>query len=249
MEKQPIIQCQQLIPGDPAFQYAGNALDIELCAGEIVSIIGPNYTGKAHWLKTICGIEDPLSGKVIINGINTSQLSASDWVKIRTKVAYVHADTALLSANNGLLNTLIPALYHQIDKKLNKELLVEKALELLEEIDPEINLDDLPAYISKEHRYKIAIARALLLQPDVLALNNPYAHFNEDSKKPFTAFLENQVKKGLILIMVTHDISYATKNSDRIIFTDKDHVYLFNSTKEILNCKESAVKNFIQKNM
>ena len=69
----------------------------------------------------------------------------------RIKVAYLHEDTALLSAANGLINVLAPALYHQLDKKLNKQLLAEKALELLEEIDPKINLDDLPAYITKEH--------------------------------------------------------------------------------------------------
>jgi len=249
ISKKTIIECQHIIPGELSFDYQGSALDFKLFAGEIISIIGPNYSGKAHWLKTICGLEDQHSGNVIINGIDTLQLSAPDWVSIRTKIAYLHADTALLSAANGLANAIMPARYHQVDKELDKELLIEKALDLLEEIDPEINLGDLPAYISKEHRYKIAVARALLLQPDVLALNNPYAHFNKDSKKQFERFLENQVKKGLTLIMVIHDVSYAVNNSDRIIFTDRENIYQFNSKQELIDCNIPVVKNFIQQNM
>lgn len=242
-----IIHCENLIPQELPFDYAGSALNFELVAGEVTSIIGPNYSGKGNWIRTICGLEELSSGELFIKGINTAELSADDWTMTRIKVAYLHEDTALLSAVNGLVNVLLPALYHKLDKKLKKQMLAEKALDLLYEIDPEIDLDDLPAYISKEHRYKIAIARALLLQPDVLVLNNPFAHFNSDSKRQFKAFLKSQVEQGLSLLLVTHDIPYALDISDKIIFANQKNLYHFNSTQAVLNCDNPEVSEFINR--
>ena len=247
MQNNNIIHCENLIPQELPFDYSGKALDFELHAGEVTSIIGPNYSGKGNWIRTLCGLEDPCTGELYIKGINTAELNADDWIMTRIKVAYLHEDTALLSAVNGLVNVLVPALYHQLDKKLKKQLLAEKALDLLNEIDPEINLDDLPAYITKEHRYKIAIARALLLQPEVLALNNPFAHFNSDSKQQFQIFLKNQVEKGLSLLLATNDIAYALATSNKIIFANRENLYHFNSPQAILNCEIPEVSEFIQR--
>lgn len=247
MQNHTLIQCTKIIPQELPFDYPGDALDFELNAGEVISIIGPNYSGKGNWIRTICGLEQQSSGNVFINGINTLELSEENWKQSRMKVAYLHEDTALLSAANGMINVLAPALYHQLDKNMQGQLLAEKALDLLEQIDPEINLDELPAYISKDHRFKIAIARALLLEPDVLALNNPFAHFNSDSKHQFQAFLDSQIKKGLSLLMVTHDIPYALSISDKIIFANRENQHYFNSMQSLLNCDIPEVNEFINR--
>ncbi|MBT8120308.1 MAG: ATP-binding cassette domain-containing protein [Gammaproteobacteria bacterium] len=247
MRDDAIIKCQQLIPEELPFEYNGNALDFDVTRGEVISIIGPDYSGKGNWLRTICGREDPLSGSVQIKGIDTTDLSEEDWTMTRMKVAYLHEDIALLSAANGLTNVLVPAFYHKLDKKKDGGLLAESALELLEEIDPEINLDDLPAYISKGQQFKIAVARALLLEPAVLAINNPFAHFNPDSKQKFKDFLQKKVNKGLSLLIVTHDIDYALDISDKIIFANRENIIYFDSTQAILNCDIPLVNSFIHK--
>jgi ABC-type polar amino acid transport system ATPase subunit len=248
MTENAIIQCRHIIPGDLPYKYQGDALDLTITAGEMLSIIGPNYSDISHWLKTICGLEDQLTGSVRIHGIDTLKLSASDWAMTRIKVAYVHADTALMSAANGLMNVLAPAYYHQLDKKHSKELLAESALELLEAVDPELNLDDLPAYLSKEQQFKIACARALLLQPDVLALDNPFTHFDIDSKQRFQSFLIDRVKKGLALVITTQDIAFVLKYSDRILFAEKDNLHHFDSRQAMLNCTIPSVNEYIRLN-
>ena len=241
-----IIQCQQLIPQRLPFDYRGDALDFRLDSGEVACIIGPDYAGKGNWLRTLCGLEDQRSGDLFIEGLNTMDLTANDWTMTRRKVAYLHEDTALLSAANGLMNVLLPALYHRLDKDLEKQLLAEKALELLEEIDPHINLDDLPAYLTKEQRYKIAVARALLLEPDVLALNNPFAHFNSEDRHKFQAFLESRVRQGLSLLLVIHDIPYALDISDKIIFVSRENLFCFDSVQAMKNSDIAMVKQFLK---
>lgn len=245
MRSAAIIECKKLIPHDLQFDYPGNALDFTISTGEVISIIGPDYSGKGNWLRAICGLENQLSGNVIINGHDTQNISATDWITSRMKVAYLHEDTALLSATNGLMNVLIPALYHQLDKKQQSSVLAEKALDLLEQIDPDIELDDLPAYISKDHQFKIAVARALLLKPDVLALNNPFAHFNNRSKHQFQKFLNQQVNNGLSIILITHDIHYALSISDKIIFANRENIIHFDSVSSMVNCDIPMVNEFL----
>lgn len=245
IQKEHVISCSRLIPEWLPFDYQGDTLNFDLDAGEVISIIGPDYSGKGNWLRTICGLEDQHDGALYINGLNTQGLSATEWTMTRRKVAYLHEDTALLSAANGLMNVLAPAFYHQLDKACNKQLLAEKALELLEAIDPDIELDILPAYLTKDHQYKIAIARALLLEPDALALNNPFVHFNPDSKQRFQRFLEDRIKQGLSLLMVTHDIPYALSISDKIIFANRENLILFDPAEAILGCDIPMVSQFI----
>jgi len=240
-----IISCSQLIPEGLPFEYAGDALNLHIDRGEVISIIGPDYSAKGNWLRTICGLEEQHCGEIYINGLNTLKLSPSEWSMTRKKVAYLHEDTALLSAASGLMNVMLPAIYHQMDKNNNKQLLKERAQELLEAIDPDIELDILPAYLSKDHQYKIAIARALLLEPDVLALNNPFAHFNPESKQRFQHFLDDQVKHGLSLLLVTHDIPYALSNSDKIIFASRENLVIFDSPQAISDCDLPVVRQFI----
>jgi len=248
MHSSSIIQCKQLIPAGLPFDYQGKALDFEVATGEIISFIGSSYAGRSHWLKTICGLQDQLSGSVHIHGVNTLNLSANDWVRTRMKVAYLHADTALLSAVNGLINVLAPALYHKLDKKDKNVVLTVKALSLLEALDPRLNLHDLPAYIPKEQRFKIAVARALLLDPDVLVINRPFVHFDNDSKIKFQEFLAGQVKNGLSVILATRDIPYALNNSDKIIYTAQENLHVFESKQEILECDIPAIKEYIKLN-
>jgi ABC-type transporter Mla maintaining outer membrane lipid asymmetry ATPase subunit MlaF len=244
-QNEHIISCNQLIPEGLPFEYTGEVLNLYIDRGEVISIIGPDYSGKGNWLRTICGLEDPRCGEIYINGLNILKLSSSEWTKIRKKVAYLHEDTALLSAASGLMNVMLPAIYHQMDKNNNRQLLKERAQELLETIDPDIELDILPAYLSKDHQYKIAIARALLLEPDVLALNNPFAHFNPGSKQRFQHFLDDQVKHGLSLLLVTHDIPYALTNSDKIIFASRENLIFFDSPQAIKDCDLAVFRQFI----
>ncbi len=249
-----IIHCQQVIPDDLAFEYQGKALDIDIACSEVISIIGPQYSGKSHWLKTICGLQQQLSGSITILGVNTLHLSAEDWAMTRMKVAYLHADTALMSAANGLDNVLAPALYHQLDKRLNDDLendpknaaLTEKALNLLKQIDPELELDDLPAYLSKQQRFKIAVARVLLLDPDVLVLDKPFTHFDHESKNQFKRFLVDQVNNGLSLLLLSDDVQYALNISDRIIYVDRENLLQFDSKQAILNCDKAIVSEYLR---
>lgn len=246
MPTDTLISCRNLTPSGLLSGFSGPALDFELGHGELVNIIGPVYEDKSLWLKTMCGLNEQASGEVQLLGIDTHQLSHTDWAHTRMKVAYVHADTALLSAANGLMNVLAPAIYHRLDELVDKRLLAEHALEILEEIDAGLNLDDLPAYLNEDQRFKIAVARALMLDPDVLVLDNPFINFDRDVRKEFQHYLDGKISQGLSVLMVTQDIRYALGQSDKIIYVDDENLQIFDSVSALRQSDIAAISRYLQ---
>lgn len=238
-----LIHCEQIIAQTHVGDYNGNALDFTAHAGTVISIIGPGHTGKSDWLQTISGIVQPVSGSLSLLGKDTATFEQLDWVRARTQLAYVQSDTTILSAANALQNIMLPAIYHDLG---NAPDIKNKAMNLLEEIDVKCDLKLLPAYLRKDQCFRIAIARALILDPKALLLDNPFAPLDLTAANRFKRFLLNRVKTdNLLIIMVTHDINFALKHSDQIIFMADNQIYQFNETDDIHSCDIPEVRDYL----
>jgi ABC-type transporter Mla maintaining outer membrane lipid asymmetry ATPase subunit MlaF len=243
MENPPLIHCDQIIAKTHAGNYIGNALDFSAHAGTFTSIIGPGHTGKSDWLQTIAGVVQPITGSLSLLGKDTETFDQPDWVRARTKIAYVQSDTTILSAANAMQNIMLPAIYHDLGSKPD---IKDQATRLLEELDVKCDLTSLPAYLRKDQRFRIAIARALILSPQALLLDNPFGPLDLTATNKFKRFLLNRVKRdNLLLMMVTHDIKFAIKHSDQIVFMAGDHIYQFNETNDINTCDIPVVRDYL----
>lgn len=243
MNTTPLIHCEQLIAERYAGDYTGNGLDFSAHAGTVVSIIGSDHTGKSDWLQTVAGVAPPVSGSLSLLGKNTESYQQQDWVRARTQLGYVRSDTNILSAANALQNIMLPAIYHELSSIAD---IREKALNLLEELDVECDITLLPAYLRKDQCYKIAIARALILEPKALLLDHPFLPLDLKAASKFRRFLLNRVKNdNLLLITVTHDSKFAIKHSDQILFMAENQIYQFNKTNDIRSCDIPAVKDYL----
>lgn len=243
MENHNLIQCNQLIAdvpnsGDPEFN-----LNFSAKAGTIISIIGPGHKGKTDWLKTIGGVNEAISGELHLLGKNTENFTRSDWVKTRTQIAYLKSDTSILSAANALQNVMLPAMYHNLGTASE---IKDQALSLLAEIATNCNIEVLPAYLRKDQRFKIAVARALILKPRALLLDNPFSILDPEAASNLKEFLHNKVKHtNLLLILVTHDVKYALKYSDQIIFIG-EHIHTLDR-KSFTSCDIAEVSEYLDK--
>ena len=243
MEASALIHCEQIIADTHAGDYTGNALDFNAYAGTVVTIIGPGHTGKSGWLQTITGVTQPLSGSLSLLGKNIELFEQQDWVRARTQLAYIQSNTTILSAANALQNVMLPAIYHNIGSAAE---IKHRAINLLDEIDVKCDLTLLPAYLRMDQRFRIAIARALILSPQALVLDNPFVPLDLTAANKFKRFLLNRVKSdNLLLIMVTHDIKFALKHSDQIIFMAENQIHLFNKTNDINACDIPTVRDYL----
>lgn len=243
MSNTPIIQCRDAIANIDGFDYEGNPLNLDAFAGEMINIIGPDYSGKSSWTRMICGMDRSYAGTVSIFEKPLNSYKRTDWIHLRKNIAYIETDTTLLSAANGLQNVLLPALYHSIDTPTN---ITRRAKQLLNEITPDTDPLVLPARIRRDQRYKIAIARALILKPQALVLDNPFALLDVATAKRFKDFLlQHSIKNNILIIIVSHDIQFALKYSDKILFANKNQLQLFNSESEITSSDDPDITEFL----
>ena len=144
---------------------------------------------------------------------------------------------------NALQNIILPGVYHQRGPAPE---LRERAVALVEEMQVDCELELLPAYLRKDQRFRIAVARAMLLEPRALLLDNPFSPLDLTASNSFKRFLLNRVRKhGLLLMLVSYDIKFALQHSDQIIFTTEDHVYLFNAANDIQSCDVPEIRQFL----
>lgn len=240
MNNTTLIHCEQLFACE---NNKKSVLNLNAKAGEIISIIGPDCEQKSEWLKTLAGVIQAESGQIYLSGKNTLQFGRNDWVKIRREFAYVHANSAVLSAANAMQNLMLPVMYHKLAEP---EELRARAEQLLQQIDAGENLEQLPAYLTKEQRYKIVVARCLMLKPKALFLNSPFTALELNSVNPFKQFLRDLVStENLLLILATHDMQFALAYSDQIIYVSEQQLLQFDKTQRIENCDIQEVRNYL----
>lgn len=238
-----LIQCQQLVVDYDEGSKSADQLNLTAHAGDIISIIGPDHESKANWLKTIGGIMPAGSGQLFLAGRETTQFEKEDWVHARMQFAYAHTGTTILSAANALQNLMLPAMYH---KTGDADAVRAKAEKLLEDINAGDNLEQLPAHLKKEQRYKIAVARTLMLDPQALLLDSPFTALDLSSINQFQQFLLGKVRDdNLLLILVTNNIKFALEYSDQIIYISEQQMLQFDKNHRIQDCKLPEVCEYL----
>lgn len=247
MNSEPLIHCENAVAHIEGFHYEGEPLNFDAFAGEIINIIGPDYSGKSAWVRMISGKESPASGDVTIFGKNLYTYNRADWIYLRTKAAYIETDTALLSSATALRNVLIPALYHATERATHA---IKRAKRLINEITPDTDPNVLPAQLRKDQRYKIAVARALILQPQAIILDSPFDLLDVASANKFKDFLLTYSKENnVLIIIVSHDVQFALQHSDEILFVSKNHIELFNNADDIHSSNNKEINEFLKHNL
>ena len=242
MTTDALISCRGLIPAFADQQYLGEGLDLDIGHGEIIAIIGPDHAGKAEWLTTLGGVSSPQQGRLQLLGNGLEDFDRSDWIRIRTRLAYLDPDSSLLSAANARQNVMLPVRYHQLPREQVTE---EDAIELLNRLEVTDQLS-LPAYLKRDQRFRIAIARSLILEPAGLLLDTPFKHMGLHARRRFQSFLVDRVRQqDMTLIVATDDIDFVVEQADTALFASMEGIHCFDDTDDIRRTDLYAVKKFL----
>ena len=186
--------------------------------GEITSIIGASGIGKTTLLRIIAGLEQPIEGEV---RINEKLVSSKNFILPPEKrnLGLVVEDRALFPHLNVKKNVMFGINYIE-----EKESLAREYLELFKVLDLE---EKFPHEISAGQQQRVAFARALITNPDILLLDEPFAALDKKLKSELHVETKKIFKeKGLSVILVTHDDEEAEYFSDRIIEFTEDQIII-----------------------
>ncbi len=173
-------------------------IDFSLGNGELVGIVGPNGCGKTTFLRILSDIESPDSGKVRISG----------------KVAMIPQDDLLFPWFNVWKNISLGLKFRKVPSKVTENRVKKTA----DDLGISRYLQSYPSQLSGGTRKKVAIARALVLEPDIILLDEPFAGLDVSSVDNLLDSLMNLKKNGISMVIVSHQIEELFHISDRVYF-------------------------------
>jgi lipoprotein-releasing system ATP-binding protein lolD len=183
-------------------------IDLSIKKGEIVSIVGPSGAGKTTLLQIIGTLDKPNEGEVMINDTNISKLSNNKLSDFRNQhIGFVFQFHQLLPEFTALENIMIPAFIGGVSKSVAKQ----KAEELLEFMQLKDRAHHKPNELSGGEKQRVAVARALINNPEVILADEPSGSLDSKNKRELhQLFFDLRDKYGQTFIIVTHDEELAS---------------------------------------
>lgn len=173
------------------------------------AIVGPSGCGKSTLLYILGGLEEPTSGTILLGGRNPYQLSRPELAQFRNQsIGFIFQDHHLLPQLTVQENVLLPALANgTIDPDMNS-----RSLSLIEQVGLAHRIDSLPARLSGGERQRVAVARAMLLRPQLLLADEPTGSLDEENADRIAdLMLEMQQQEGSMMLCVTHSPALAAR--------------------------------------
>lgn len=189
-------------------------IDLEVKKGELLCIVGASGAGKSTLLHLLGALDRPTSGKIYFDDLDIFQLNDNQTAEFRNKrIGFVFQFHHLLPEFTALENCIMPALIQ--GQKKNKA--VDRGKKLLEEIGLGRRLDHKPGELSGGEQQRVAVARALMLNPEVVLADEPTGNLDTHTSDELFALIKALNREmGVTIIMVTHNEKLAIQ-ADRII--------------------------------
>ncbi len=191
-----------------------NDINLDVAKGEVVVVIGPSGSGKSTLCRAINRLETIDSGTITIDG-RPLPAEGRELARLRADVGMVFQSFNLFSHKTILENvTLAPT---KVRKK-SKDEANKRALELLERVGIASQKDKYPAQLSGGQQQRVAIARSLAMGPKVMLFDEPTSALDPEMVNEVLDVMVSLAKEGMTMLVVTHEMGFARKAADRIIF-------------------------------
>lgn len=210
--------------------------------GEVVTLIGPSGSGKSTLLRCINILEMPTDGSIYVDGVNILT-HLNELSKFRTKVGMVFQQFNLFDNMTVLENCVIGQT--KVLKKSETEARTY-AIEQLRKVGMEEYINSMPSQISGGQKQRVAIARALTMDPQVMLFDEPTSALDPELVGEVLNIMKDLARSGLTMIVVTHEMQFASEVADRVVFMDGGVIVEEGPPSEIFNNpREERTKSFL----
>jgi len=217
-------------------------VDLELRDRELLALFGGSGTGKSLILRSIIGLEEPDAGEIRWHGQKLSGLKEDQWIEVRKRIAYVFQNGALFDSLSVYENLAYPLREHT---RLREDEIRRKVAEMLALVDMPGSENLLPGELSGGMQKRAGLARAMILEPEVLLFDEPTAGLDPANTTRFVQNILALKKRGLTGIFVTHDIASALAVADRIAILHEGRIHCVETVETIRKSTDPVVRKFL----
>lgn len=197
--------------------HALNDVCLEISVGEYISVMGPSGSGKSTLLNLIGLLDRPTSGDYFLNGKRVSKLDEREQADVRNRnIGFVFQTFHLLARLTAFENIELPLVLAGVQPPERKA----KVMEVLTATNMSDRAHHKPQQLSGGERQRVAIARATIMQPSVLLADEPTGNLDRSSGLDVVTLLESLNRKGITLIIVTHDTELGKRAPRHIVMVD-----------------------------
>lgn len=236
----------ELIIKDLKKSYGKNkvlrGIDFELHEGERVVVLGPSGSGKSTFLRCINRIEEPTDGLVSFDGTIVTDKNIR---KVRRDIGMVFQHFNLINNLTVMENLMLAPVKLRVMKRDAAE---KRAKELLRHIGLSNKANAYPASLSGGQKQRIAIIRAMMMSPEVLLFDEPTSALDPESIGDVLSLIRELADRGMTIMIVTHEMSFAREIATRIVFIDKGKIIEEGTPTEFFeHPKTPRVREFLEK--
>ena len=200
----------------------------QVTKGEVVVVCGPSGSGKSTLIKTVNGLEPFQKGEIWVDGISVGAKKAN-LAKLRSRVGMVFQNFELFP-HMSVTQNLVMAQTKVLGR--SEAAAHEKGLKLLDRVGLIEHKDKYPAQLSGGQQQRVAIARALSMEPIAMLFDEPTSALDPEMINEVLDVMVELAKEGMTMMVVTHEMGFAKKVADRVIFMEKGGSILEDCTKD-----------------
>ncbi len=219
-------------------------LTLVIRKGEVLVILGGSGTGKTVILKHIVGLLKPDDGKVYVDGEDITDMEENQLIPIRRKIGFLFQGSALFDSMNVMENVAFPLREHT---KLSNRSVAEKVREKLKLVGLESVEKMMPDKLSGGMKKRVALARAIVLEPETLLYDEPTTGLDPVTTRWVTTLMRSiHEKLKITSVIVTHNVQSALSIADRIAFLYRGRIKFVGTPKEISQNRDHIVQEFLK---
>ncbi|WP_025138489.1 amino acid ABC transporter ATP-binding protein [Achromobacter sp. DH1f] len=221
-------------------------IDVEVRAGNAVSIIGPSGSGKSTILRCITGLLRPQRGEIEVGGVRVDALkSEGELIALRKRVGFVFQQYNLFPHLSVLENLVISPIKVNGQPRAQAQAL---ARELLAKVRMDHKENAYPGELSGGQQQRVAIARALALRPELILFDEVTSALDPEMVGEVLTVIRDLVNDGLTCVLVTHEMRFAQEVSDTVYFTEAGRIVEYGPPARIFSHPDSErTRAFLQR--
>jgi putative ABC transport system ATP-binding protein len=220
-------------------------INLTVMRGEICCIFGQSGSGKSTLLNQLAGMEKPTRGEVCIGGVPVSRLSENELAAFRQQhIGFVFQSYNLLPNLTATENVALPLMFRGVPKAERER----AARAMLARVGLPNRLEHFPSQMSGGQQQRVGIARAVALSPEVILFDEPTSALDPELVGEILDLIKKVAERGITMVVVTHEISFAQNVADKVVFMDGGVVVEEGKPEEILvRPKEERTKQFLSR--
>lgn len=219
-------------------------INLSVNKGEVIILLGPSGSGKSTLCRTINRLETTSSGTIIIDGKELPQ-EGRDLAKLRAEVGMVFQSFNLFAHKTILDNVILGP---RKVRGLSKAEAEQEAMALLTKVGVDSQSEKMPAQLSGGQQQRVAIARALAMKPKVMLFDEPTSALDPEMVNEVLETMVSLAQDGMTMIVVTHEMGFARKAADRIVFlADGEIIEEATPDEFFTNPKSERARDFLAK--